>query len=66
MSDDLISSIRSRVQRFRYLAPMINDERAAAILRQMAADAEADIRRLEDRDDPLMHPPCPPKNNQLS
>lgn len=47
MNDDVISHIRSRVDRCRYLASMINDEKAAEILRQMAQEGEADLRRLE-------------------
>ena len=47
MHDELIANIRSRVERCRYLAGMINDQQAAEILRQMAAEGEADIKRLE-------------------
>jgi hypothetical protein len=47
MSDELIAHIRSRIDRCRYLASMINDERTAQILRQMADEGEADVRRLE-------------------
>ena len=52
MHDEIIANIRSRVQRCRYLAGMINDPKAAEVLRQMAEEGEADIRRLEaERDD---------------
>ena len=47
MNEDEISRIRSRVDRFRYLASMVNDERTGRILRQMAEEGEAEIRRLE-------------------
>jgi predicted DNA-binding protein (UPF0278 family) len=45
--EELISHMRARVEQCRRLAEMITDERAAAILRQMAEEAEADLRRLE-------------------
>ena len=47
MDEDIIANIRSRVQRCRYLAGMINDQQAAEVLRQMAEEGEADIKRLE-------------------
>ncbi|HEX8840275.1 MAG TPA: hypothetical protein VF750_07385 [Sphingomicrobium sp.] len=47
MNDDIIANIRSRVERCRYLAGMINDQQAAEVLRQMAQEGEADIERLE-------------------
>jgi len=47
MSEDVIVNIRARIDKCRKLADMITDERTAAILRQMAEDGEADIRRLE-------------------
>ena len=47
MPEDLISHMRARVEQCRRLAEMITDERAAAILKQMAEDGEADLRRLE-------------------
>ena len=46
-NDDIIANIRSRVERCRYLAGMINDPKAAEVLRQMAQEGEADIERLE-------------------
>jgi hypothetical protein len=45
--EDVISHMRARVEQCRRLAEMITDERAAAILRQMAEDGEADLKRLE-------------------
>jgi hypothetical protein len=45
--EDLISHMRARVEQCRRLAEMITDERAAAILKQMAEEGEADLRRLE-------------------
>lgn len=47
MPEDLISHIRARVEQCRRLAEMITDERAAAILKQMAEEGEADVKRLE-------------------
>ena len=46
MGKDLIAHMRERVDKCRRLAEMITDERAAKILRQMAEEGEADIRRL--------------------
>lgn len=46
MSEDVIANIRARIDKCRKLADMITDERTAAVLRQMAEDGEADIRRL--------------------
>jgi hypothetical protein len=43
----VIANIRARVDKCRKLADMITDERAAAILRQMAEDGETDIKRLQ-------------------
>jgi len=39
--------MRARVEQCRRLAEMITDERAVAILKQMAEDGEADLKRLE-------------------
>lgn len=47
VSEDVIANIRARVDKCRKLADMITDERAAAILRQMAEDGETDIKRLQ-------------------
>ena len=46
---DVIANIRARIAQCRRLADMITDREAAAILRQMADDGEADVRRLEAR-----------------
>ena len=46
MSEDVISRMRARVEQCRRLAETITDERAVAILKQMAEDAEADLKRL--------------------
>jgi hypothetical protein len=53
LMSDVIANIRARVAQCRRLANMITDEQAAATLRQMADEGEADIRRLEEeqRDD---------------
>ena len=47
MANELIAHMRARVDQCRRLAEMITDEKAASILRQMAEDGEADIRRIE-------------------
>lgn len=47
MNEDVLSNIRSRVERCRYLASVITDGKAASILRKMAEEGEADIKRLE-------------------
>jgi len=50
MSDeDLIQKARNRVGQCRRLAAMINDDHTQAVLRQMADEAEADIRTFETR-----------------
>ena len=43
----MISHMRARIAQCRRLAEMITDERAAAILKQMAEEGEADLKRLE-------------------
>ena len=47
MKDDPLDHMRSRIEQCRRLAGMITDPEAARILRQMAADGEADVKRLE-------------------
>jgi len=47
-ADEVISNIRSRMARCRQLAKMTTDERARTILRQMADEGEADIRKLQE------------------
>ncbi|HEV2596667.1 MAG TPA: hypothetical protein VGU01_15865 [Sphingomicrobium sp.] len=65
MNEDVLSNIRARVERFRYLATMINDDKVAAILRQMAEEGEADLRRLEaEQSRPTIRPPS--ASNDLS
>ena len=50
MSDeDLVQKARNRVAQCRRLAVMINDPHTQAVLRQMADEAEADIRTFEGR-----------------
>ncbi len=48
---ELIANIRSRVDRCARLAQSTTDPRAAAILRAMAEEGEADIARLLREDD---------------
>lgn len=47
MDDATLANMRARVAQCRRLADTITDERAAAILRQMADEGEADIARVE-------------------
>jgi hypothetical protein len=47
MSDEILRKMRARVEMCRRLAKTITDPRAAKILRQMADEGEADIKRLE-------------------
>ena len=50
MSDeDLIQKARNRVAQCRRLARMVNDPHTQAVLKQMANEAEADIRTFETR-----------------
>lgn len=46
--NELIGKMRARVAQCRQLARSINDARAAGILRAMAEEGEADIKRLLD------------------
>jgi len=49
---DTITNMKARVEHCRRLAKSMTDPRAAAILRQMAEEGEADIRKVqaEERD----------------
>ena len=47
MENDIVANMRARVAKCRSLAASTTDQRTAAILRQMADEGEADIRRLE-------------------
>lgn len=47
MTAAVVKKMCERVQQCRRLAGSISDPRAAAILRQMADEGEADIKRLE-------------------
>ena len=46
MSDELARKMRGRIEQCRRLARQTTDIRAAEILRQMADEGEADLRRL--------------------
>ena len=48
---EVIASMRSRAERCTRLAQSTTDARAAAILRAMAEECEADIARLLKQDD---------------
>jgi len=47
MDEKALANMRARVAQCRRLADSITDARAAAILRQMADEGDADIARLE-------------------
>jgi len=47
MDEAILAKMRARVAQCRRLAETITDARAAAILRQMADEGEADIARAE-------------------
>lgn len=47
MADDVLKRMKARVAQCRRLADATTDERAAKILRQMADEGEADIKRIE-------------------
>ena len=47
MDDATLANMRARVAQCRRLADTITDAKAAAILRQMADDGDADIARAE-------------------
>jgi hypothetical protein len=47
MDDATLSNMRARVAQCRRLSETITDAKAAAILRQMADEGEADIARVE-------------------
>jgi hypothetical protein len=51
MNEDVIENMRSRVERFKKLASFITDKRALDVLEEMVGEAEADIKRLEQRSD---------------
>ena len=51
LNDDLIKHIRGRIEKCRRLASSIADETAQRALLDMAAEGEADLRRLEARRD---------------
>jgi DNA-binding TFAR19-related protein (PDSD5 family) len=50
MRTDLVENIRKRVAQCRRVADSINDSEVRTILLQMAADGEADIRKLQAED----------------
>jgi hypothetical protein len=47
MSTELIQNMRQRVAKCRWLASMINHPEGKKVLLQMAAEGEADIKKLE-------------------
>lgn len=47
MTGDPLDHMRSRIAQCRRLADMLTDPEAARILRQMAEDGDADLKKLE-------------------
>jgi len=60
MDEAILAKMRARVAQCRRLADTITDAKAAAILRQMAEEGEADIARVEAEAAPKA--PMPPAN----
>lgn len=56
MGDDRLEQMRARVAHCRKLAAQLTEPKTIAILRQMADEAEADLKRLEEE---LGSPPEP-------
>ena len=48
-NEDLVYKARNRVAQCRRLAAMINDSHTQRVLKEMADEAEADIRTFESR-----------------
>lgn len=47
MADDVLKRMKARVAQCRRLADATTDQRAAKILRQMADEGEADIKKMQ-------------------
>ena len=60
MDDATLANMRARVAQCRRLAGSITDARAAAILRQMADEGDADIARIEGERAQADNPMPPP------
>jgi len=60
MDEATLANIRARVTQCRRLAESITDARAAAILRQMAEEGEADIARINAERAKVANPMPPP------
>lgn len=60
MSDDLIKSMRSRIAKCHRLADGIFDDRTKKALRDMAAEIERDVLRLEAERNAQPNDPTPP------
>jgi hypothetical protein len=60
MDDAIIAKMRARVAQCRRLADTITDAKAAAILRQMADEGQADIARAEAQRAQAENPMPPP------
>lgn len=52
MSAEIIENMRARVAKCRWLASMINHPEGKKVLLQMAAEGEADIKRLQAEQPP--------------
>jgi hypothetical protein len=64
MDEDIISNIRSRIDRCRRLAASTTDRQVAAVLLQMAVEGEADLMKLREQAGPAAEPPMasPPES----
>lgn len=51
MADDVLKRMKARVAQCRRLAEATTDQRAAKILRQMADEGEADIKKMQSAQD---------------
>ena len=51
MNADMVAKMRARIDQCRRLAGTITDPRAAKILRQMAAEGEADLTKMQAEED---------------
>lgn len=56
MGDDPLDRIRARIAHCRQLAAHVNEPKTAAVLLQMADEAEADLKQLlAERDEPRVN-----------
>jgi hypothetical protein len=60
MNDELIAHMKARVAQVRKIAAMAHDPKMIEMLRRLAEDGEADIRKLEAERGEAVPPPVPP------